>query len=49
MATLTEELKRQGVASNADIDWLNQLTADWQLVADLVSADLVLWLSLIHI
>ena len=44
MATLTEELKRQGVASNADIDWLNQLTADWQLVADLVSADLVLWI-----
>ncbi len=43
MATLTEQLKKQGVASNADIDWLNQLTADWQLVADLVSADLVLW------
>lgn len=44
MATLTEQLKKQGVASNADIDWLNQLTADWQLVADLVSADLVLWI-----
>ena len=44
MATLTDQLKKQGVASNADIDWLNQLTADWQLVADLVSADLVLWI-----
>jgi len=43
VATLTDQLKKQGVASNADIDWLNQLTADWQLVADLVSADLVLW------
>ena len=43
MATLTEQLK-QGVASSADIDWLNQLVADWQLVADLVSADLVLWI-----
>jgi len=44
VATLTEQLKKQGVASYADIDWLNQLTADWQLVADLVSADLVLWI-----
>ena len=44
MATLSEALKRQGVASSSDIDWLNQLTADWQLVADLVFADLVLWI-----
>ena len=44
MATVSEQLKKQGVASTADIEWLNQLTADWQLVADLVFADLVLWI-----
>ncbi len=27
----------------ADADWLHQLVADWQLVADLSTADLVLW------
>ena len=43
MSTLSELLKKQGNSSNADIDWLHQLTADWQLVADLVSCDLVLW------
>ncbi|MFC7581252.1 sensor histidine kinase [Schaalia naturae] len=30
--------------SDADIDWLHLLLADWQVLADLAAADLVLWL-----
>lgn len=44
MSTLSELNKAHGRASHADIEWLNLLLADWQLVADLVFADLVLWL-----
>ena len=38
-----------GRADEADIDWLHLLVADGQLIADLAFADIVLWLSLIHI
>ena len=31
--------------SESDIDWLHLLLADWQVLADLAAADLVLWLS----
>lgn len=44
MSTLSELNKAHGSASHADIEWLNLLLADWQLVADLAFADLVLWL-----
>lgn len=27
----------------ADLDWLHQLVADWQVIADLSVSDLVLW------
>ncbi|MET0997845.1 MAG: histidine kinase N-terminal domain-containing protein [Marmoricola sp.] len=30
--------------SRADVDWLSRLMADWQIIADLSFADLVLWL-----
>ena len=30
--------------SEQDIDWLHLLLADWQVLADLAAADLVLWL-----
>ena len=30
--------------SEQDIDWLHLLFADWQVLADLAAADLVLWL-----
>ncbi|WP_075890532.1 sensor histidine kinase [Actinomyces provencensis] len=30
--------------SESDIDWLHLLLADWQVLADLAAADLVLWL-----
>ncbi len=29
---------------DADVDWLSRLMADWQIIADLSFADLVLWL-----
>ena len=43
MSTLSGIIKKQGVASHADVEWLNLLSSDWQLIADLVFADLVLW------
>ena len=45
MSTLSELVKaHQGQSSHAEIEWLQLLMADWQLVADLVFADLVLWI-----
>ena len=44
MSTLRELVKRSGRISHSDAEWLNQLTSDWQLIADLVFADLVLWI-----
>lgn len=43
MSTTTELIKQKGRASAADIQWLNLLIGDWQLIADLAFADLVLW------
>jgi two-component sensor histidine kinase len=43
VSTLSELIKKQGSASHADIEWLHLVLADWQLIADLVFADLVLW------
>ena len=43
MSTLSELNRKLGKASAADIEWLNLLIADWQLIADLAFADLVLW------
>ncbi|WP_067778420.1 sensor histidine kinase [Actinomyces vulturis] len=44
MPTLIPDDMRDGVDLQAtDADWLHQLVADWQLVADLSVADLVLW------
>ena len=43
MSTISEIIKSHGRASQADLEWLNLLIGDWQLVADLVFADLVLW------
>jgi two-component sensor histidine kinase len=43
MSTLSDLLKQHSSASHADIQWLHSLQAEWQLIADLVFADLVLW------
>ncbi|MDR3202361.1 MAG: sensor histidine kinase [Bifidobacteriaceae bacterium] len=44
MPTLRNILERSGCADDSDREWLERLTADWQVVADLAFADLILWL-----
>ena len=43
MATLADLVRGQADLAQADLDHLQQLVAEWQLVADLSFADLVLW------
>lgn len=38
-------MKSSGQAHGPDIEWLHELIADWQVIADLSFADLVLWIS----
>src|ERR1700733_14131406 len=40
--TLTDLASRAGIRG-ADLEWLHALISDWQLLADLSFADLVLW------
>jgi two-component system, sensor histidine kinase PdtaS len=41
--TLSEMAARQTLLSAADVEWLHALVSDWQLIADLSFADLILW------
>jgi two-component system, sensor histidine kinase PdtaS len=43
MPTLTDLALRQAGLAEADVEWLHMLLSDWQLLADLSFADLVLW------
>ncbi len=43
MATLSELLRSRTVLPDGDVEWLHQLVGDWQLIADLSFADLLLW------
>jgi len=43
VSTLSDLIKKHGPANTADLDWFHALTADWQIVADMLFADLVLW------
>jgi two-component sensor histidine kinase len=43
VATLSELLRARTELSDPDIEWLHLLVGDWQLIADLSFADLVLW------
>ena len=43
MSTLSNIMESQGIGSAADIEWLHMLIGDWQLIADLAFADIVLW------
>ncbi|WP_084104939.1 sensor histidine kinase [Demequina sp. NBRC 110056] len=43
MATLRETAEKYGPVTDAEADWLALLTADWQIIADLSFADLVMW------
>ena len=45
MSALTDLMKQHGNSHAADIEWLHALLADWQVIADLSFADLVLWIS----
>jgi two-component system, sensor histidine kinase PdtaS len=44
VTSLSELAQGQADLSPADVDWLHLLLGDWQLLADLSFADLVLWL-----
>ena len=46
MATLSDLGRRLTPLTEPDIDWLHALVSDWQLLADLSFADLVLWAPL---
>jgi two-component sensor histidine kinase len=37
-------MKQNGQSNSSDIEWLHALIADWQVIADLSFADLVLWI-----
>ena len=43
MSTLSQLVSDYGVPNKANIEWLTRLQSEWQLVADLLFADLVLW------
>ena len=46
MPTLTDLARRHAEFTEAGLDWLHALVSDWQLLADLSFADLVLWAPL---
>ena len=43
MSTLAEMLRDTTTLEPAESEWLHLLAGDWQLIADLSFADLVLW------
>ncbi|PRY61269.1 two-component sensor histidine kinase [Knoellia remsis] len=43
MSTLAESLRSGTALEDHDIEWVHLVVGDWQLVADLAFADLVLW------
>ena len=43
MSTLSELVQANGRSTDADVEWLHLLVGDWQLLADLAFADIVLW------
>ena len=44
MSTLSELIAKHGEPNKANTEWLNLLLSEWQLAADLLFADLVLWI-----
>src|SRR5680860_936821 len=43
VATLSEIAQQYGPLPQDEADWLSEVVADWQIIADLSFADLVLW------
>ncbi len=46
MPTLSDLIKQRTDLDTADMEWIHALVSDWQLLADLSFADLVLWVPL---
>ncbi|MBO0802931.1 MAG: histidine kinase N-terminal domain-containing protein [Nocardiopsaceae bacterium] len=46
MPTLTDLARNYTNLTGADLEWLHSLVSDWQLLADLSFADLILWAPL---
>jgi two-component sensor histidine kinase len=44
VSTLSELIAKHGEPNKANTEWLNLLLSEWQLAADLLFADLVLWI-----
>ena len=42
MPTLTNILSRSSMLAPSDREWLHQLVGDWQIIADVAFADLIL-------
>ncbi|NUW45089.1 sensor histidine kinase [Nonomuraea rhodomycinica] len=47
MPTLSDLVVRHTALDAADLEWLHSLVSDWQLLADLSFADLILWAPLL--
>lgn len=45
MSTLSDLVHAQGILTDADVEWLHRLAGDGQLLADLASADIVIWIQ----
>ncbi|UWF78227.1 MULTISPECIES: sensor histidine kinase [Microbacterium] len=45
MSTLSDLVHAQGRLTEADVEWLHRLAGDGQLLADLASADIVMWVE----
>ncbi|MBN8205744.1 histidine kinase N-terminal domain-containing protein [Microbacterium esteraromaticum] len=45
MSTLSDLVHAQGRLTDADVEWLHRLAGDGQLLADLASADMVIWVE----
>ena len=43
MPTLSDLIKKHTDLDTEDLEWIHSLVSDWQLLADLSFADLVLW------
>jgi two-component sensor histidine kinase len=48
VSTLSDLVLAQGRSDEADVEWLHLLVGDWQLLADLAFADIVLWVPSAH-
>ena len=44
MPSLDDVVRHHTTLGPDDLDWLHRLVADWQIIADLSFADLILWL-----